>query len=647
MEPYFNKVLLLGLLLISVSCTNQTPVFTNDVVINEYPKLAEAIVERDANRLLSFTKHSSEEVRSLSWQALAKSEIETFDPTLDFVIEGNEHAGWLALSFHELYDKNLQRIRNIYSGNPNQYIGACELFRRQGAESDLEMILTALSELEDKNLCSTAAGRIMTRAEVSNENHKRVIDAAFDAGSPTVRRNLLYGMYRSPLNRPDTQSDLGSLFMNHWTETGIGADPMLDQYMIGILGSDGAELFLDLKPNIEEFESQQLIIEIIRAMDMSGGSTGYYNDLVERLLDHKNPAVVLEMLEKLKQAESVSENLLQNVYRHQVAASRNHNIFIAGLELVQSNGWNIDPMMRKLAFVEDQSPYLTNRILSIYKEAEPASVFLDRVEEYIADGGIRGLHAVQVLTEFWIGLTEESETVRIRNIVRNAAGEGDRSVISALNTLLTDEDLVRNDDYEWLQNRYSESVSENIRENILAFEQALESRFPDQYEQLSQPADTGFRIPDWQRLYEMGTRPYWHLETEKGTLVIRLDPLTAPFTVSSVDSLTRAGAYDGVAFHRVVHNFVIQGGDVGRGDGFGGPGYRIPTEPSLKSFKRGAVGIASSGTDTEGSQYFVMHQWKPHLDGDYTLFGAVVRGMDVADQIHMGDRVLKASISVH
>lgn len=180
-----------------------------------------------------------------------------------------------------------------------------------------------------------------------------------------------------------------------------------------------------------------------------------------------------------------------------------------------------------------------------------------------------------------------------------------------------------------------------------AFRQALETRFPDQDVEFTDPDEQAFKIPNWDRLKAIGTRPYWHLETEKGEIVIRLDPLSAPFTVSSVDSLTRAGAYDNVAFHRVVHNFVIQGGDVGRGDGFGGPEYTIPTEPSLSSFERGAVGIASSGTDTEGSQYFVMHQWAPHLDANYTLFGTVVRGMDTVDRIQMGDIVKKASISIH
>jgi len=153
-------------------------------------------------------------------------------------------------------------------------------------------------------------------------------------------------------------------------------------------------------------------------------------------------------------------------------------------------------------------------------------------------------------------------------------------------------------------------------------------------------------MPDWDRLYRMGTRPYWILETSRGKIEVRLEPETAPFTVSSIDSLTRAGAYDGVVFHRVVTNFVIQGGDFDRRDGFGGPGYRLPTEPSTIPFERGAAGIASSGTDTEGSQFFFMHNRAPHLDGHYTRFGEVVRGMDVVDKIQVGDVVNRARMSL-
>jgi cyclophilin family peptidyl-prolyl cis-trans isomerase len=96
--------------------------------------------------------------------------------------------------------------------------------------------------------------------------------------------------------------------------------------------------------------------------------------------------------------------------------------------------------------------------------------------------------------------------------------------------------------------------------------------------------------------------------------------------------------YDGTVFHRVVSNFVIQGGDP-TGTGYGSPGYTIRSEFSPLTYERGMVGMASSGKDTEGSQFFITHSATPHLDGRYTIFGKVTDGMDVVDKIMIGDYV--------
>src|SRR6056297_2814556 len=634
-------------LFFTLSCSSEGPVFTNDVVLNEYPKAAEAITSRDAKRLMDFINHADPNMRSLSWRAIAKSPINSPDSLLEEVISANEHAAWLGLSTHELSETSRQRVRDIFSAEPNRYRYSCEIFKRQGKESELEIILNELPGLQNPEFCASAAGRIISNEEFSEEIINRVLDAAFASDSPGVRRNLLYGFYRSPLNRPEVESDVWNRMQDEWINLGIGPEPATDQYMVGILGEAGAELFIQNIPVPDGVQDQQLLIEIIRAISVDDEFTEADQNLALNLLTHSNPTVVSEMLERLKVMESPGEPLLEFVYTHHAQLTRNAVNFVTALELLQSQGRDISALFQKLEFIEQENPYLTNRILNIYMEIETDSTFLERTEGYLNDDGIRGIHGAQALTNYWIGLEDDTYTDRVRQLMRDAAEAGDRSVVSGLTTLLTDEILVQESDFGWLEARYKEALSENNRGNISAFSQALETRFPDRYSDLPEPDAAAFRIPDWDRLYAMGTRPYWHLETEKGDVVIRLDPLSAPFTVSSVDSLTRAGAYNGVAFHRVVHNFVIQGGDVGRGDGFGGPGYRIPTEPSLKSFERGAVGIASSGTDTEGSQYFVMHQWKPHLDADYTLFGTVVRGMDVVDRIQVGDLVTNASISVH
>ncbi|NNM34087.1 MAG: hypothetical protein HKO53_13520, partial [Gemmatimonadetes bacterium] len=148
-------------------------------------------------------------------------------------------------------------------------------------------------------------------------------------------------------------------------------------------------------------------------------------------------------------------------------------------------------------------------------------------------------------------------------------------------------------------------------------------------------------VMDWEDFPE--ARPEILIETTKGPIRVVLAHEEAPLTVQTFLRLARAGAYDGVPFHRVVPSFVIQGGDVGRRDGTGGPGFSIRTELTRIPFERGVLGMASAGRDTEGSQFFIMHARAPHLDDRYTSFGWVLEGMDVVDRLLRGDRILRVS----
>ncbi|MDD5629298.1 MAG: peptidylprolyl isomerase, partial [Elusimicrobia bacterium] len=106
----------------------------------------------------------------------------------------------------------------------------------------------------------------------------------------------------------------------------------------------------------------------------------------------------------------------------------------------------------------------------------------------------------------------------------------------------------------------------------------------------------------------------------------------------------RSGLYDGSVWHRVVSNFVVQGGDP-RGSGWGDAGFSLRDEISRLRFERGTVGMPKAGKDTGGCQLFITHLPAPHLDGRYTVFGRVTRGLDAVDRIEPGDRILKARIS--
>lgn len=132
--------------------------------------------------------------------------------------------------------------------------------------------------------------------------------------------------------------------------------------------------------------------------------------------------------------------------------------------------------------------------------------------------------------------------------------------------------------------------------------------------------------------------------TEKGVFTIDLYPEEAPLTVDNFIKLAHDDYFNGIEVHRVVPNFVMQDGDP-RGDGNGGPGWSIRCEINMRPFDRGAVGMALSGKDTGGSQWFVTHSPQPHLDGGYTVFGQVNEiGMKVVDNIVRGDKIISVKI---
>src|SRR5947209_11234317 len=123
------------------------------------------------------------------------------------------------------------------------------------------------------------------------------------------------------------------------------------------------------------------------------------------------------------------------------------------------------------------------------------------------------------------------------------------------------------------------------------------------------------------------------MQTNHGTIEIELHDDDAPKTVGNFVKLARDGFYDGVVFHRVIEDFMIQGGDP-RGDGTGGPGYTFEDEPNEHRIERGALAMANAGPDTNGSQFFIVTADAcPWLDGKHTVFGRVVEGMDVVDEI--------------
>jgi peptidyl-prolyl cis-trans isomerase B (cyclophilin B) len=136
------------------------------------------------------------------------------------------------------------------------------------------------------------------------------------------------------------------------------------------------------------------------------------------------------------------------------------------------------------------------------------------------------------------------------------------------------------------------------------------------------------------------------ISTNKGDIVIDLYPQYAPKTVNNFVFLARQGFYDGVAFHRVISNFMVQGGDP-EGSGRGGPGYRFEDEFAGNPLKHetGVLSMANAGPGTNGSQFFITHGPQPHLNGKHTVFGKVVDSQDVVNAIRQGDVMTSVTIT--
>jgi peptidyl-prolyl cis-trans isomerase B (cyclophilin B) len=143
------------------------------------------------------------------------------------------------------------------------------------------------------------------------------------------------------------------------------------------------------------------------------------------------------------------------------------------------------------------------------------------------------------------------------------------------------------------------------------------------------------------------------IETSKGTITAELFDEEAPDTVANFEKLANSEFYDGTRFHRVIANFMIQGGDPYSRDpkdaraGTGGPGYRIKCEThrNVHRHETGTLSMAHAGKNTGGSQFFITHRPQPHLDGVHTVFGQVTDGMDVVNRIEKNDEVKRIRVS--
>lgn len=657
----------LVLLVSATSCVQESAY--SRLVTEDYPDLYTHVFDRNADSILTYTDHPKEHIRQQAWRALISTPVDDMDEFITKVQYANIKEAWAALSAHELSDSQLSRLHDLWSNRSTLRQGISTVLGQQGNQASLDLITQNFNEVigEDSDYeyeAALAIGRLMRNYEMGEVTSRSILRYAAVLEEEDLYTAYFYGIYRSDQSLEDSEMLRSVWEAYEWVES-----PKIRQYALAISFNTDAEWTFERLP-VSDISTMnvQLAVELAQQTNKVAWSDKL-EDVYSKLLEHENPVVNEVALNQIQNHSDKSadfdEVIVSLVVENQQKES---SVRLSGIQALSDKS----PYMALTDFHSKGNEYLLIKKLDIYKSESSVEEYLAMLDEYFESSNrMEVLFSVQALSAWWGELDASEKTSarkeEVRSMIFDLLEKGDRSITYITVSFLQSADILTEEDYPRIEELLTQyrlpadievyqvfgSLLFNLYENeaealidSLASEGnfALNNTLRNQGWDIPEMETEGleFRQPDWERLGDLEYEPIWVLETQKGTIKIAMDVLSAPVTISGIDSLTQAGAYDSVAFHRVVPNFVIQGGDIETGDGFGGPDFVVPTEASEKEYRRGMVGIASAGTDTEGSQYFVMHQWMPHLNGGYTIIGKVVEGMDVVDRMMVGDKVTKA-----
>lgn len=268
----------------------------------------------------------------------------------------------------------------------------------------------------------------------------------------------------------------------------------------------------------------------------------------------------------------------------------------------------------------------------------------EAVEKTAAMSGLGRILASEDYNSIFRGGARRVRT-EILDLIKNGISTGDAGMIAVAGDIIQDSDqnlLTLLEDFSFLEEAASKLELPREVESYNALQAAIAHIKGETYEQVSPEYNHPIQ---WSVLHSISDSSIVNIRTTRGIIKVQLYKKLTPGTVSNFVELINQGFYSQKTFHRVVPNFVIQTG-CPRGDGYGSQNYSIRSElPQLYYDDQGYIGMASAGPDTESTQWFITHSPTPHLDGNYTIFGKVIEGMDVVHKIIVGDRIQDIIIS--
>lgn len=502
------------------------------------------------------------------------------------------------------------------------------------ADSASLAVLNAASDREKEQTAVQAMMEAGFRAELSLRKHDATWYISYlQSGNRDVRTRAMQSLSRLP------KEELAPVANDILQAVAVEKDPTVRMFLVGALRSNATKEVTNKLTELALNDSLPMIrISALRAL-------GANKDKAQAafFLDRLNDSDVGVQQTALEQLQRIEGPLDGDAIWKTAQEHADYSIKLPLYGLVMKHGNEQTRMVcgSLLASLshQDLGPY--------WNAALVKSLYADRDSARYIMVGDQPAVVRQAAFETWLDHFNESlkykeihKTLRDEShmaFIREALLSGDAGLVAAALERLQEEDP------DYLRKCLDESTLQRVRSTLHPIRDLETLQYLDQAiakrDGLPAPAHKSppFNHPiDLARLRSLKHDQQYRIATTKGEIVLMLEPSVAPGSCTVFDSLVTTGYYNGKAFHRVVPNFVAQGG-CPRGDGYGGMPWTLRTEIGPKGFVEGAVGLASAGHDTESCQFFIMTAAAPHLDGRYTRFAHVVSGMDVARKLQVGD----------
>ena len=647
-----KKVQLFILLLALIGLPNGILIAQADDFRNQISLLEDvwiAASERNELALLDFAVSSNPDISNAAWRALANMDVALGSALFDALRQSDSPIRWNALATRTLQTEQLRQFENWLtdvSSDDSTQIGILNVLGLNGDPESNELLIRLMMEYksqlesdfasdasintQNNNVLKSlalAVSRSLARNGGSAELDRVIVNLAQVAPTASIQASWLYGWYRNAEARLNTEAlnILGDWATEEWVEL-FG---LTRQYLIAILSRHN---HIDLYTHLtEEY--------VLTTHPLEGVETGlainlmpfdsHHERILLSLLQHQNPQVRIAGIQaSITHAEQLSE-----VFRHKIETettavpTQNPVEWLWNVQLLaRFDQSRATELLRNVVNNNESFIYSNPHLIEVYLSAMRRNASNDVTLQVMKtilerDASEPTLRAVlQFMNQNSTYFGREGFSSEFLGLVEMIGSASSRRLDAAFVTF--------NSSYPVAKSSLSNALNQRIERARGSWNSRSESLL----------------VPDVDLLASLGPAPKWIIETAVGSLELRLDPLRSPATVTALATITEQELHIRSPFHRIVPNFVAQAGELWQGDNNGSPYFRVPTEASEKSFVRGALGVASAGRDTEGSQFFIMLMWAPHLDGRYTNFGYLTEGFDVLDALLQGEPILNSTI---